>query len=350
MKNLIYIFGLCIFFVLNSCQDDDPSQTVDLINVVRDGATIPAYIYGNTGSEVFIILLHGGPGSNALTYRGGRYTDELEEDYAMVYTDQRSQGMSQGNPSESSLTPENMAGDVHALSLSLREKYGDDISLFLMGHSWGGLLGTQVMINDTYAAQFKGWIEVDGAHDMEVTYRGGVRKIDSIANEQIGNNLNIEYWETALNQINELDTTVINSEDFSTINTLAYEAEGKLIEDGVVSPADLSCIFSTLNNIYFINNNITSFFTGVHTNNSLFVNFLREYSLTDQLEKIKKPTLLLWGKYDMVVSDELGYSALKLLGTQDKELVIFERSGHSPMSNEPIKFVDEVKGFVERLK
>ena len=64
------------------------------------------------------------------------------------------------------------------------------------------------------------------------------------------------------------------------------------------------------------------------------------------------PSLLLWGKWDFVVSSTLGEEALKNLGTpdEDKSLVIFDRSGHSPMQAEPEKFVNAVLDFVEKYK
>jgi len=58
---------------------------------------MPAYLYGNFDSKTFIVLLHGGPGGNGLEYRSGKYAEMLEEQFAMVYWDQRGQGNSRGN-------------------------------------------------------------------------------------------------------------------------------------------------------------------------------------------------------------------------------------------------------------
>lgn len=344
---MIFLF-LGIF--LSSCQKQDSEKSVDLINVVREGATIPAYIYGNTGSKTFIILLHGGPGGSGLEYRGGIYSEGLEEDYAVVYTDQRSQGMAQGNFSSDKLTVEFLAGDVYALALSLQKKYGDDINLFLLGHSWGGMLGTEVMVNPLYSSVFKGWIEVDGAHDFPLTFSSAVRKMDFIANEQLNLGNSENYWNDVLNTISDLDTTNQVIEDFSTINTLAFEAEATLTNDLVLSPIDLNFGIDQLGNSFFKNNFITSKVTGAIANNTFFSNGLFQYSLTEKIKTINKPTLLLWGRYDMVVSDELAFSAFNELQIQEKELFIFENSAHSPMVTEPRLFVSQVSAFVKRYR
>jgi pimeloyl-ACP methyl ester carboxylesterase len=53
-----------------------------------------------------------------------------------------------------------------------------------------------------------------------------------------------------------------------------------------------------------------------------------------------------------VVPPALGYEAFNKVSTPnaDKELIIYNSSGHSPMSNEPIKFANDIISFVERYK
>lgn len=347
----IWIVLASTFLIAMSCEKSDSNDTIDLINVVRDGATIPAYIYGNTSSDVFLIILHGGPGGSGLEYRGGEFMDNMEDNYAVVYTEQRGQGMSQGKLPSSDFTPENLASDVHALALSLRVKYGNDIKLFLFGHSWGGTLGSTVMINETFAAQYNGWIEVAGAHDMPLTFLGGLKKIDTIAGEQILEGNSVNYWEGVKTKIAAIDTIVEEENSgILTQNMLAFEGEQQLSFDNVVPAQSSEYALEALNNIYFINNNVTSFFSGTYTNGIFFDNGLTNYTITDQLFKITTPTLLMWGKYDMVVSDTLGISALEEISAVDKELHIFEQSGHAPFINEATLFTEIVFDFIERLK
>ncbi|HIF14804.1 MAG TPA: hypothetical protein EYQ86_05595, partial [Bacteroidetes bacterium] len=73
-------------------------------------------------------------------------------------------------------------------------------------------------------------------------------------------------------------------------------------------------------------------------------------SLSDQLYKITKPTLLLWGKYDFVVSPYLATDAYDKISSAHKKVVIFENSGHSPMDCEPQLFIDEIISFVDQHK
>ena len=67
---------------------------------------------------------------------------------------------------------------------------------------------------------------------------------------------------------------------------------------------------------------------------------------SDQLFKVKLPTLLLWGKYDFVCPPELAEDIEKNIGSSDVEKIIYSTSGHSPMMNEPDKFWTDLVEWV----
>lgn len=67
------------------------------------------------------------------------------------------------------------------------------------------------------------------------------------------------------------------------------------------------------------------------------------YDFLDRLERIVVPTLLVWGRDDLVVpaSDAPGYEER----ISDSELVIFDDCGHLPMAERPVRFNRLVAGF-----
>ncbi len=340
-----FTFFLIVSFGLAACSSDDLSNINDILYVRNNGADIPAYIYGNGASNTFVIILHGGPGGTGLEYRIGDYSDALEDRYGVVYFDQRGQGMAQGHYDKSDVTVEQMAEDVYVLAQILRHKYNSDIKIFLLGHSWGGTLGTAVMIDETYQQAFNGWIEVAGAHDFPLLYRGAIRQFQTVGQEQIQRGNNLSFWESSLDRVNELDT---NEVDLSYINKRGFEAEAKLQEDNFINDADGVDLALVLSNKFFVNNIVTTTVAGAQTAQDLVDNGLESYSATPELHKIKLPTLLLWGRYDMIVSPELGQSALEHIGASDKHFVLFPNSGHSPMVTETQAFIREVTDFIDR--
>lgn len=66
------------------------------------------------------------------------------------------------------------------------------------------------------------------------------------------------------------------------------------------------------------------------------VSALAGYDLLDRLERIRVPTLVIWGRDDLFVpaSDAAGF----MERIPDAELVVFDECGHMPMAERPVRF------------
>lgn len=341
--------------ILASCQKEPAlSSQMEESFYVRNGqADIPAFVYGNGASKVFILVVHGGPGGNGLDYRGGTYSELLEEKYAMVYTDQRHQGNSHGHLTKSEVTIDAMVEDLHATVKTLKKRYGNDISVFMMGHSWGGTLGTAYMIKDDYQQELAGWIEVDGAHDIPLLHIELIKMIQTIGGEELAAGNNVDDWNEMIDFVNAIDTNniannqgLLTSEQGGTLNGYGHRIEDLLAQlkhsDGA-SPGTFNYLFLTPSNPSI------SALSGIQLPRA-FMEEVESTALTNDLYKITIPTLLQWGKYDFVVPPALGYSAFDKIGSTNKYLKIYEYSAHSPMNNEPDLFVTDIITFVETYK
>ena len=73
---------------------------------------------------------------------------------------------------------------------------------------------------------------------------------------------------------------------------------------------------------------------------------LAGYDFLDRLERIKVPTMIVWGRDDRVVpaSDAPGYHER----VADSELHIFDDCGHVAMAERPLRFNRLLQGFLER--
>ncbi|MCB0843956.1 MAG: alpha/beta hydrolase [Bacteroidetes bacterium] len=337
----LIILSLGILLSLSSCQKTSSFTLSETVYVRHQGADMPAYIHGNSEDKVFIIVLHGA-GSFGLAFRDGAFTSELEKRYAVVYWDQRGQSMAQGHYSKPEDVVELMAEDVMALVAVLKHKYGEDIKLFLMGHSWGGALGTTVLVKDNQQFNFEGWIAIDAAHDFPFGGRARRSLYLETADEQIAAGNLVDEWQAFKDEIIPLDST--SEEDYPILLQKAFVAMDLLLDADVVNHSGSS---EKVRRGILENNPITWQVSAL-LNSPVQEAIERDYSLSDQLGNITIPTLLLWGKYDFSVPPVLGYDALGRLGSADKKLVIFNRSIHHPMDTEPEKFGQEVIEFVER--
>jgi pimeloyl-ACP methyl ester carboxylesterase len=87
-----------------------------------------------------MLFLHGGPGSPEAAFMK-YFNRDIEKDFVMVYWEQRGAGKSYSKdiPVES-MNMAQFISDTRELSEYLSERFQQD-RIFIMGHSWGSLLG-----------------------------------------------------------------------------------------------------------------------------------------------------------------------------------------------------------------
>ncbi len=343
-------FIITILTLLTSCKKQDSLILSDDFRVRHAGADMPVYVHGNAAEKIFIVFIHGGPGDSGYQNRAGKAAEEMEKKYVMVYWDQRGQGMAEGKYNAEDITIDLMAEDLHAVVQTLKYKYGNDIKLFLLGHSWGGTLGTAFLLKNDYQNEIKGWIEVDGSHDFPKINRDVLKKFTVVGNEQINLNHHKEEWQNIVSWASAVDTSNLTDEMIIEINNKSHLVEKYLLEDDVLQKEDAKTLRDF--GVFYHQNIITRIFSGNYTfmGNDKFFDEVVNNSFTPELHKIKIPCLFLWGKYDFVVPSTLGHDAYNRVSSADKKIIIFEKSGHSPMLNQADEFVEAVTNFVETHK
>ena len=93
---------------------------------------MPVWVQGNKSSNVFVIWLHGGPGGSSMGISSLPAFEQLQNEYAFVYYDQRGSGASQGNAKLESMTLNQFVDDLKKIVHLIRHKYNNP-TIFLMG-------------------------------------------------------------------------------------------------------------------------------------------------------------------------------------------------------------------------
>lgn len=335
---------LIILTVLSaySCSEDDELGNLsDTIFVRHKKADMPAYIHGNGSEKVFLITLHGGPGGMGLGFRGTAFNN-IENACAVVYFDQRGSGIAQGSYSEDEISIDIMAEDVLALVKVIKLKYGSDSRFFLLGHSWGGTLGIATLLKDQH--EFLGWIQVDGTPNPRDMYLEYIDNFERVAAEQTQLGNSIAFWESVNELLLDIDPE-FNRNDIARLNGKAFDAEEALSSDNLINGPS-----GGRDDLAFKYNLVTFYWNLINTQSLLDPGIQGILSYTDRLSEIKTPSLILWGKYDMVVPPSIAQETYDNLGSSVKDLVFFERSGHSPMGSESDLFAEEVNLFIDQNK
>jgi len=335
---------LSLMLLISACKKD---RTVlkDHFILRNQGADMPVWVEGNAAAKALLIIVHGGPGGDGQiynTYMRG-FSDKMEKELAMVYWDQRGSGNSAGHFDKDIYNVNLFVDDMSKLIQVLKKRYPEK-KIFVLGHSWGGTLITAFVRNAERQKSIDGFIEVNGAHNFL-----GVPEIVTafkiIGNDQIAANNNVVEWREIVSYCQGVDIDNPSDDELSQLNAYGHQAETYLKNAGLIvqESGEEKPGYFLLRGSY----NFSTAQSNLRTTNSALFNELKRTDFTKDFKDITLPSLFIWGKYDLVVPIELGKQAYAISGAADKTFVEFEKSGHSPMSNEMEDFSNLVISWVK---
>ena len=352
-----YIVQLFLLALLWSCNKQQESGTdVQHYFFLRNaGADLPVTVQGNTMSKVLLLFLHGGPAQGGLymSYEKGAY-DDLRSKYGLVFYDQRGLGIANGTYDKEKLSLVQSVDDLRKLIQLLKYKYGEENRIFLIGKSWGGLLGTAFLLGDDNQAMVHGWIEIAGGHNYPLIQKEIVKMIFTIGQREVFLNRNTEEWRRLIQEVQGYDTTSVDFYRNLPMISLGWKAMGLMDfcnsypnspEDGEVLS---QLFFSRMNLLTAFSNdfiNLSGYYT---TQNSM----IDAYASSPYLYKITVPSRFFWGEYDFVSPPALAEDAYRHTGTpeKDKKKVIFPCGKHDLMASNRDEVVREIVSFVEKYR
>lgn len=331
---------MVISVFLWSCQREqigNGTEVSDHFFLFNEGQYMPVSVRGNVASGKMLLLVHGGPGGNASVYRDEAMREKVEPEVAVVYWDQRFAGGTQGKGGPHSL--EVFSEDMRKLIQLLKHRYGQEQEIILLGHSWGGFLCPWFLREAANRDMVKGWIQVGGAHDYRLNDSLTREMLLFYGQQELDAGRETEQWQEIVDwcESNGFDS----DEEALQLNQFAHTAE-TLMPDVAAGPfafprfkEDRMPLSLYLSNTLATNiRDIDAPTYGIHSES--------------YLKDIQTPLLMLWGKYDFVCPPELRLHLQQHVSASEKETVIFNASGHSPMMNEPEAFWNVVLNWIER--
>ncbi len=309
----------------------------DFFYTKTEGASLPVLVSGNENSSTFIVFLAGGPGDSALLQHVYIPMTELEKKYRVVYYDQRNAGRSKGKLIKEKVSLEQSVKDTAHIVDLIKEKYNDP-SIVLMGHSWGGALGSAYLLDEEHQKKIAGWIELDGGHN----WTGMEAKSRLYAMEYAAQHQDEEKWQEASQFYKE--NPVINSSNIVQ-HALYLQASHAYAPEGT---SDLDSFTISLPEML-----LSYYYNVVNSNYRTYklATIMDTFSinLTDELYRIKTPTLIVWGQKDYRISVDFAHEAYEKIGASQKSLVILPHSGHSPVTDDFDLYINSVIDFIDSL-
>ena len=306
-------------------------ELAEIVEVEVNNTTQYMTVRTKDTNNPVILFLAGGPGGTQLSSTRN-FLSDLEDDFTIINWEQPGVGKSYDARSIETLTPEVFVEDAHALTLLIKERFAKE-KIYLIGESWGSYLG--VLLSKAYPEDYYAFIGTGQMVDFEETEkhcynlaldlaiaRGDedvVKALTNLGEPPIyGENVTMEiasYLQYLHFEMNRNPS--INHQDWDTLDTL-------------FSPE-----YSVLDSLNFIKG---LYFTFSHVFQQLYEVDLRETHTDFEI-----PIYILHGSHDLNAPVYLVEDYYDSINAPEKELIMFEASGHNPWINEYELFNQEVK-------
>jgi len=169
MKSVARLYIILALVLASGCAGrtapiEGPKSIASLEKASVGGISQWLLIRGRDVDNPVLLFLHGGPGSPEMPVMPG-FSKELEERFIVVHWDQRGAGKTNhiSIPKES-FTIQQFINDAHELTGILKKRFDED-KIYLVGHSWGSLLGT--LTAHRYPEDYHAYVGIGQCVDMQ---------------------------------------------------------------------------------------------------------------------------------------------------------------------------------------
>lgn len=298
------------------------------INGVQQGM----FIKSRNVNNPVLLFMHGGPGMPEY-WLTQDFPTGLEEHFTVVWWDQRGAGLSyNANIPPESMTAEQFISDTLEVTNYLRQRFGKE-KIYLLAHSWGSYIGIQT------AAQHP---------ELYYAYIGMGQISHQIKSEQLAYAYGLEYYKKAgnLDMVRRLEAA---PPTLTVPLPTAYDA----LRDEYMHGAGIGtthAMDSVVTGIFLPSWKFREYTLGEKINlwRGKIYSRSREFNLWDKMQasdltqtvtELALPVYFLEGQYDYTCAYPQAKEYFNKLKAPVKGFYTFENSAHSPLFEEPEKFL-----------
>lgn len=351
-KIILFILGIAIILIFivigtirlinaNRNRISQPNGIQENIYVEIGGIEQYLQIRGEDKDNPVILWLHGGPGF-PLTYLSSCYQKGLESDYTIVCPEQRGCGRTfYQNRDSGELTIERLVSDMDELVDYLCERFQKD-KIIIMGQSWGTVLGMEyVSKNPQKVAAYIGIGQVTDFKQGKIYAALTAIQKSSDKDAHLLKNYIQSFQKTGC--IDELNVKELEQ---MVLLSLKY-----LKGSGELSP--MRQMYIAVTSPEFSWNDLKWFLAASDSENIMNCQKeLVEYMYFDfNVEKISNeysiPICFIQGESDWITPTDMVKCYYDTISVSSKKFVVIDNAGHTPFLDNPEKFCDEVRQFLE---
>lgn len=290
--------------------------------------------YPTKNSGVVGIMLHGGPGlaNSYIAYHVQPYIHTC----SMVYYDQRGAGKTllKNKTTQDELSLDLMIEDLRQVIVHVKEKYETE-NVFLIGHSWGTVLGTQYIIR--YPKDVIGYV----GYGQEVDFLKGNRRwflhLKSTI-ERSGNKKNIK-------KIAMVNENYPNHMTFDEFHKVYHVLNGLEIKYGY-QKEKINLIYRKSPIMTFKDG--LNMWKGEKVSQKMSSEVFYNYSILD-VKAYEVPVFYILGRHDAWTHSEVAAEYFEQIQSK-KGLYWIEDGGHFPELDNPKAFGEAIEDIVAKLQ
>ena len=308
MRIKIMLLSISLALVVIGARPQTPIDTTEIIKI--GGIRQFISVKGAEKTKPLLLFITGGPGESSMGF-ADMFTKELKKHFVLVQWDQRECGNTLAlNHSPQPITLETCQADTRELVDSLLAQFHQE-KLFLMGWSWGTVLGFYMAANHP---------------ELLHAYFAVSPVINQLESERLALNMLKNTAESKGNReaIDELAQVRI---PFENMNQVYFDRKWLFIYDGQhINQKFLKSYFSDPGKEWIV---------------TLF-NEASTHDLTAELPAIRVPIYFFVGKKDYQTNHSISEKYFQQLQAPKKQFFLFEKSGHGVPVSEPALFQQRI--------
>ncbi len=328
---------LCLFFAgwwlvpAGTASIPGRNSIASLERVLLGGLEQTLLLRGQDATQPVLLYLHGGPGAAMLPV-APYYSKRLEEHFVVVHWDQRGAGASCKGVDWNTVTLEQIVSDTIELSEILSRREGAGGKIFLLGHSWGSVIGALAVQKrpDLYYAYVGLGQVVNGRRNEELSYQWVVEEAGRRGDEEALKELatvsppygTSEELVVQRNWLNAYDGSIYASDQLLNILPSALFGREYTLSTRV---SWLGCFMSSLDALW---------------------GGMDEVDFPTQIPQFEVPVFFFTGRHDWNTPFPLVEEWAARLAPSTTEIVWFEEAGHMVPIESPAEFQQKL---IERL-
>jgi len=350
---LLAVAAAVIFLVIvspgkpGSCPVNDSGRSMCEKTFVRIGGIRQGmFIRGADTANPVLLFVHGGP-SFSEYFLVEKYPTGLEDHFTVCYWDQRGGGLSISQEvTRENLTLEQLASDMIEVTNYLRNRFGQE-KIYIMAHSGGTVFAIRAVAENPHLFHaYVGIAQITRQTESEkrawkymfdnYSSTGNKRMADQLAKFPVteDDSLVLPFFKSVLRD------KLMHELGIGTMRNM------KSIMTGVFYPVWLCRAYTIREKI----NIWRSKFSFV--NKSGLKAEVLAVDMSEEVPALEVPAYFFSGRYDLTVNRELSEEYFNNLECPVKRFYTFENSAHSPMFEEPGRFLgimvsDVLKGATD---